>query len=311
MNNALPILVTGAGGFIGSSVVHRLLQDGHTVAILVKEETDLWRLASIRDQVTIINTSLHDREALTREMQRCNPKGVFHFAASNIASGVTAKDQTVVDVNLLGTKNLIDSLAEIRYSFFVQTGSFMEYGPKSHPIKEEEYCEPTELYSITKLGATLYGQSVAHQKNKPIVTLRLFTPYGPRVQAGRLVHEMIRRALANETIQLTDRAITRDFIFIDDLVDLCLEMMTVAETKKGEVFNCGSGTATTLETIGNTVLELTDSQSKIDWGKRAVLAYDGTLWQADMSKVFEHTTWKPQHTLEEGIAKTIKWMKNE
>lgn len=311
MNNTRPILVTGAGGFIGSHIVHRLLEDGHSVAVLVKKETDLWRLAAVEKDITKVRASLLDKDALEGELVDLNPAGVFHLAASNIASGVTAGDGNVVNANLLGTKKLIDSLADIEYSFFIQTGSFMEYGPKMHPVREDDMPEPTELYSITKLGATLYANAVARQMDKPLVTLRLFTPYGPYMQMGRLVSEVIRRALAEEPIELSDRSITRDFIFIDDVVDLCMEMMSAAKRFPGEIFNCGSGRAVRMEDFINMVCELTHTTSDVRWGARPVLKYDAALWQADMSKVHQHVGWRPRYSLSEGIQETIAWIEGK
>lgn len=311
MNNkpSETILVTGAGGFIGSHMVRRLLGEGADVTILVKPETDLWRLNDVRDRLKIVHASLLDPVELRTALQEIRPKGVYHFAASNISSGVTAADSEVLNVNLLGTKHLIDNLGGIGYSFLVQTGSFTEYGPKNHAVAEDELCAPTELYSISKLGATLYGQAVARQQNKPIVTLRIFTPYGPRMQAERLVSSVARKVLLGQEIEVANPEITRDFIFIDDIIDLCLCAAERAKEVKGEVFNCGNGIATTLKEIVSIIMSLTDSTSNIKWGMRPVLEYDATVWQADMDKVFRKLSWQPSVNLEQGLDATIKWIK--
>lgn len=303
------ILVTGAAGFIGSNLVAKLVEQGCKVCILVKPSTNLARIQDLLLKVDCCRADLLDFNSLKRELEEIKPQGIFHLAASNIQSGVTAEDDEVVKTNILGTRNLLQALNQIDYDFFINVGSFLEYGPKPGPIKESELCAPTELYSITKLAATLYGQTVARRDNKPIITFRLFTPYGPAIQPGRLIYEVITRSLRNEEINLTQPNIARDFIFVEDIVNLLLEAKDKAKDYKGEIFNVGSGKATTLESIVNEVLKITGSNSKIKWGSFRTVAYDSEIWQADLSKTCSHFVWRPAYTLSAGLSKTVDWFK--
>lgn len=302
------ILITGAAGFIGSHLTKRLASEGKRVIALVKKDTDTSRLDDIQETISFVYTDICDAAAIKEEIRRIKPDGIFHLAASNIASGVTAGHEDVIRVNLLGTKNLIDALVGSSCRFFVNTGSFMEYGPKDHPVREDEMCAPTELYSITKLGATLYGQAMARQHGLPIVTVRLFTPYGPKMQSGRLAYEVVRRALKGEEIEVGDASTTRDFIYVDDIIDLYLAVEENAEKYKGEIFNCGGGQRRGLGDFVRLVLRLTNSSSLVHWNSRPALAYDGLLWQADITKAHEAFGWKPKVSLEEGVRRMIAWM---
>ena len=306
-NNAKTILITGGAGFIGSHLVKRLVDEEHKVHLLIKKSTDIWRIKDVLKKVELHYENLLDKKSLLEVVKKINPNGVFHLAASNIASGVTASDEEVLRVNILGFKNLVDSLQEIDYEFFVNTGSFMEYGPKGGAVKESDLCAPTELYSISKLGATLYGQAIAKKYDKPIVTFRMFTPYGPALQSGRLVYEVVNRALKNETIEVTNREIARDFIFVEDIVSLYIECMDKAKKSKGEVFNAGSGKTVKLDELVEYIINKTNSKSVVKWGERPLLAYDSKLWQADMEKTFGNFTWRPGHTFEQGLNKTIEY----
>ncbi|OGH72437.1 MAG: hypothetical protein A2921_04115 [Candidatus Magasanikbacteria bacterium RIFCSPLOWO2_01_FULL_43_20b] len=303
------ILVTGAAGFIGSNLVKRLVADGRQVCVLVKPSTNLARIQELLPKITCCRADLLDFDGLKRELEEIRPQGVFHLAASNIQSGVTAEDSEVAETNILGTRNLLQALGGINYDFFINLGSFLEYGPKSGPIKESELCAPPELYSITKLAATLYGQAVARRDNKPIITFRLFTPYGPAVQPGRLIYEVITRALRNEEISLTQPKVARDFIFVEDLIELLLEAKDKAKNYQGEIFNAGSGQAITLESVVNEVLKITGSKSRINWGAFKSVAYDNEFWQADLSKTCANFAWRPTHTLSSGLIETIDWFK--
>lgn len=304
------ILVTGAAGFIGSNLVTRLLSEGYQVTILIKSTTNIGRLQKLLPKVKCCYVDLLDFDNLKREMEIIKPLGVFHLAASNIQSGMTAPDEDVVKVNILGIRNLLKALDLVDYNFFINLGSFLEYGPKSEPVNEACPCTPTELYSITKLASTLYGQTVAHNNNKPVVTFRLFTPYGPEIQPGRLVYELITRALRGGDINLTQPNYARDFLFVDDLIDLLLEAKDRARDCQGEVFNAGSGQSVALKAVAEEVLKITESRSKINWGSFRQVAYDSQIWQADMNKTFATFKWRPKYSLSSGLSKTINWFEN-
>ncbi|MDO8499693.1 MAG: SDR family NAD(P)-dependent oxidoreductase [bacterium] len=310
MNKDATILVTGAAGFIGSHLVRKLVRDGFRVTALVKNTSDLWRIKDIASAIDFCEADVLDFDNLKQQLETIKPQGVFHLAASNIRSGITAPDADVVNINILGTRNLLQAMASMDYDFFVNMGSFLEYGPKPVAVREDALCSPTELYSVTKLAATLYGQTVAKNNNRPVITFRLFTPYGPTIQPGRLVYELVNRALKNEEINLTKPKIARDFIYVEDLVELLVESADKARDYKGEVFNAGSGQAVSLEQLAHEVLKITASHSKIKWGSFSVQAYDTELWQADMMKTWSHFKWRPKYSLADGLAATADWFRN-
>ena len=309
MNSEKKILVTGAAGFIGSHLAERLIADDFKVCALIKPTTNLSRIHSLLPKLELCHANLLNFDELKATLDKIRPQGIFHLAASNIMSGVTAPDEDVINTNILGLRNLLTAAESIDYNFFVNIGSFLEYGPKSHPVKEDEVCCPTELYSITKLAASLYGQAMAINQNRPIVTFRLFTPYGPAIQPGRLIYEYVTRALKNQEINLTKPKVTRDFIFVKDLVDLLMEAAAKARDYKGQIFNAGSGESVSLENVANMVLKITGSKSNINWGSFSNQIYDSEIWQADLNKTKSHFKWRPSHSLEAGLTQTVNWFK--
>ncbi len=311
MTDSRPILVTGGFGFIGSAMVRRLLDQGEKVTILAKEETRTDRLTDVLDSISVIWNDLQDPILLKEAMETLSPRGVFHFAASNIQSGVISGNQDVVDTNILGTVNLIDALSGMDYDFFINIGSFLEYGMKGRPLVEIDLPEPMNLYSISKLAGTLYGQLVAQKDKKPIVTLRIMTPYGPGIQEGRLVRALLQSAMKDEPVSLSAPSISRDFLYVEDLIDLCLEVAGKADQYGGELFNAGTGIATTLEALSKEVLALTNSKSEVKWGTFKNVSYDSDMWCADMTKTFGAFSWRPQTSLTEGVRKTYEWLKSQ
>lgn len=305
------VFITGGAGFVGSHLVRRLADRGDAVSVLVKQTTDLWRIEDLLPRLKVFYGDLNDSVALAQIVRDAEPTEIFHLAASTIRSGIAAADEEVIRTNFLGTVNLLKSLQDTPYRCFVHAGSFLEYGIKRGSVKESDRCEPMDVYSISKLSATLYGQAVAAAHGKPILTLRTFTPYGPGMQPGRLVYEVIDKALRSEPIALTAPSITRDFIFVEDLVDLYLECMEQKRLSSGAVFNAGTGRATTLEDFVATVLKKIKSASSMKWGALPNVSYDSDRWQANMRKTFSAFSWRPKHRLEDGIDKTIVWLKNQ
>lgn len=306
-----PILVTGGAGFIGSHIVRRLLRDGRKVAVLIKETTDTARISDIISRVKIIYSDLGDYKHLKKLLSEANPRGVFHLAVSNIRSGVTAPEDELIKVNVAGTIHLVKALEEIDYKFFVNSGSYLEYGTKERPPREDDACEPIEIYALTKLAATLYCQSVAKSAGKPIVTFRIFSPYGPEMEAGRLVYEVVRRALKNEEISLTRPETSRDFINVHDIVDLYIEAMNKADALSGEIFNLGGGHAVTLKDLVENVLQQTGSKSAVKWGGAKDVSYDRGCQEANMEKTFAAFKWRPKIDMDAGIKEMIRWISSK
>lgn len=299
-------IVTGAGGFIGSALARRLAGTGIETHAFVRPGSDTARLAGIA--AIIHEVDMSDADSVRSEAASVAGASVFHLAASNIMSGMAASAQTLLATNVLGTDALIAGAIDAGAPAFVSTGSFLEYGPKGVPLAEDMRCDPPEIYSITKLAGTLLVEDAA-AKGLNSVAFRLFTPYGPGIQKGRLIYEAIAKALRNEPLTLTRPSVTRDFIYVEDIVDALIEAAENAGHHAGQIYNLGSGQKTSLEELGQLVLSLTGSSSELAWGSAQSVAYDTDTWQADMAKTFGAFAWRPRTSLAEGIDRTIAWMK--
>lgn len=301
------VLITGAAGFLGSHLARRLVKIGADVYVLVRESSDLWRIKDIMPQITLRTGDLKDFEWIKKIISEIKPAGIFHLAASTLSSGVTADLGEVVASNFIGTVNLINAYEDYDYDFFVNTGSFTEYEKQDRPIKESDPHDPPEIYNVTKLSSGLFARAYAKNKDKPIITLRLFTPYGPYIQKGRLVYQIISGALAGADLNLTRHEVARDYVFMDDLVELYLEAGDKAGKYKGEFFNAGTGIKTSIGELVDYVLRKTESKSKVNWGAFRNVVYDSDNWQANMAKTFSHFEWRPRTRIQEGLDKTIGW----
>jgi len=301
------ILITGATGFVGSNLTKKLVKRNYEVHILNEPNCDKKRLSEVLPKINQHTANLLEKEKLNNLIKEINPEIIFHLAAAGIFNGISAPEKELIEVNFMGTINLINACNQIDYKCFVNTGSSSEYGPKDKPMKETDICQPTNLYAISKLAAVLYGNLTAKIKNKPIIGLRLFSPYGPFDNEKRLIPYVISKALKNEDILLADPNGTRDFIFIEDVVSAYLKSIDLASQFKGQIFNLGSGKQTFVSEIVKIISQITKTKSKIKWGQAKPRPWDTTNWQADISKISKSFIWKPEYSLKQGLEKTVLW----
>lgn len=299
------VLVTGATGFIGLHTVRALLRCGYRVHILIRPSSDLSALVECANKIVVHSVDITNREAVITIIKDIAPVHIFHLATSTIMSGKTADAKTLLATNIEGTINLMDAASHIGVSSFINMGSFLEYGPKNHPVAEDERCDPAELYAVTKLAATLYGQGLARRTGFPCITFRLFTPYGPGIQKGRLVRTLIEKVRDGEEVPLVKRTIARDFVYVEDIPALLIEAATHASRHAGEIFNLGSGTHTTMQELVRQVEKAVGAEARAQWDAFPTLSYDSELWKANMKKTFSTFSWRPETPLEEGLQRVV------
>jgi nucleoside-diphosphate-sugar epimerase len=299
-------LVTGATGFVGSHLVRRLVHEGLEVHILRRQRSDFWRVRDVLPKVTAHLADLRDLDALHTALAAARPDYVFHLGAATVVAGATTDAANeLIGTNLLGTVQLIEACEAVGYRGMVTTGDSFEYAPSRARLSEETACHPTALHGITKLAATLHAQSVAQERRRPIVTLRLFSTYGPGDHPRRLVPRAIAGALAGTPLPLSRPEIARDWVYIDDLIDLYLEAALTSRQHAGGVFNAGSGDCGSIGDVIALILRLTGSRAEPRWGVFDAPPHDAYPWVADPSRTFARFAWRPRISLEEGLTRTI------
>lgn len=309
----MKIFITGATGFVGSHLARRCIQDGNDVHLLLRAASDPWRIQDIFAKTKTYIADLADADALKKIMAVVQPDAIFHLATHSIygAQNVQGSDNEIIATNFLGTVNLMQAANEIPYSCFINTGSPAEYGVRREPIpmKETEACEPVHAYGATKCAAALFGHYLAKTRNKPIITLRLFLPYGPFGDAKRLIPHAILSALHNRDLRLGSAKAARDYIYIDDVVDAYMVGLEKAKEYRGEIFNIAGGKQYTLEDTVRIILEKTKSPISVHWNTKPAAEWDSEFYEADITKAEIMLGWKPKRTFEEGLEKTIAWFR--
>jgi nucleoside-diphosphate-sugar epimerase len=295
------VLVTGGTGFIGSHLVKRLLDDQHEVAVLTRDAADPERATRVPAPTTLVEGDVRDPDAVRDALDAVAPDWVFHAAGAVMAGGKAASAQDIAEVNLFGTVHLLDELRSRVLEACVLIGDAFEYGPANGQVSERRTCAPTTLDGVAKLGATLYAQQLSRDAGLPAVVVRLFSVYGVGDSPRRLVPQVVERALDERPILLTRPHIVRDYVFIDDVMDLLVAVAPAAARLQGAIVNGGSGTAVTLGDIVDTVLQTTGSASEAQWGALEASAHDEMHPIADPSLARDALGWVARTSLEQGV----------
>lgn len=302
------VLVTGASGFVGACITRRLLKENYEVHIVAREKSDLWRLQDVISNLQIHNTDLMNDEEVTRLADSTSIDIIYHLATYGGYHYQTNLDNTI-NTNLIGTWNLFREFSKKGIEMFINTSSSSEYGEKFEPMREDMKVEPNNMYGATKASATILCSTYAKVTKTPLVTLRLFSPYGYYDAQTRLIPTVISSCLLGKEIKLAQKDSKRDYIFIDDVVEAYLSVSKLSSLY-GEVFNVGSGIQYTVEQIVNTINNLTSKDIKLEWGNNFNRQYEPGIWVSDNKKVENKLNWEPNIGIEDGLKATIKWFEN-
>ena len=207
-----------------------------------------------------------------------------------------------IETNVLGTMALVDACIAASVGSVVLTGDAFEYGPSRERRRETDPCRPDDVHGLTKLAATRYGQAMARTSDVAITTIRLFSIYGPSDNPARLVPKLIDAAARGVPVSLSDPAIVRDWVHVDDLVQLYARVAAEPAACAGHVFNAGSGRPTTIEDLVHAVERVSGCTLDARWGDYPTAEHDLGWWVADPSRTEELLGWRATTPLRDGLA---------
>ena len=302
-----PILITGAAGFVGSNLTRYFVSRGIKVNIMIKRSSNTWRLNDIIKKTNVHYTDISDINNVKKIIKKIKPKTIFHLATHGGYSDQT--DLVKIKKSILdATYNLINECKKYKFNIFVNTGSSSEYGFKNKAMKESDILVPNSYYSVFKSSSSLYCQYESLKSNIQIVTIRPFHVYGPYERSNRLIPSLIRNMLNDKKVKLVSPKVSRDMIYISDVVNFYI-MLANKKNLKGEIFNLGSGKKTTIKEIYNFLKKITNYKVKNYWGSMKNRYWDQSIWYSNNSYVKTKLNWKPKVGLEKGLLNTVNWYK--
>ena len=300
------VLVTGGSGFVGANLVRYLLAGNYEVHLLVRPNHQGWRLREIEDQITLHKVDLSRDDRLQEILLEIRPHWVFHLAAYGAYSW-QEDSQQIHETNLQGTIRLLEACVKTGFEAFIHTGSSSEYGYVDHAPKETEAPVPNSHYAFTKAAATLYCQFTANREDAPILSLRLYSAYGPFEDPRRLVPALISNGLQGKLPPLVAPETARDYVFVTDIVEAFILAAQQAKKFPGEIYNLGSGVQTPLRRIVDTICRILPIEDKPVWGTMPARRWDTDVWIAAPEKAADDLGWIARTDLESGLRSTIDW----
>jgi len=299
-------LVTGAAGFVGANLVRRLQASGVDVVACARPGSDQWRLARVECDVRSVD--LADAAAITELVDAVAPDVIVNAAAHGAYSWQT-DFAAMLTVNVAAVDHLVELSVERGISL-VHLGSSSEYGRQPVPPTELARPDPNSQYAITKLaGAQLVCDAVARRGLLGVV-LRLYSVYGPWEEPARLMPTLAAAMVESRLPPLVDPNIARDFVHVDDVVDLIITWMTAPVIVDNlPIVNVGSGTQTTLRDLVDTACTIATIDAEPDWGSMPNRSWDTTVWQADPSRAEQLFGWHASTSIEAGLRSLMSFVR--
>jgi NAD dependent epimerase/dehydratase len=306
------VLVTGAGGFIGSHLAERLVEEGARVRALVHYNSlGSWgwlQDAPRRGDMDVRAGDIVDRDGVQHAME--GVECVFHLAALIGIPYSYHAPEAYVRTNVVGTLNVLQAARALGVGRVVHTSTSEAYGTARYvPIDEKHPLQGQSPYSATKIGADKLVESYHLSFGSPVVTVRPFNTFGPRQSARAVIPTIIAQALAGRPVKLGNLHPTRDLNYVANTVDGFVRAGE-APGALGGTFNLGTGREISVGDLAALIGRLAGRPLQVE-GEPSRLRPEGSEVErllADATRARDVLGWTPAVSLEEGLTRTIEWL---
>jgi len=307
------ILITGAGGFIGSHLTEKCVEMGYAVRAFVRYNSrNDWgwlETSEKKADIEIITGDIRDYDSVYNATKGCD--GIFHLAALIGIPYSYVSPQAYIRTNVEGTYNILQAARETNCENILITSTSETYGTAQHiPIDENHPLVGQSPYSASKIAADQMAVSFYRSFDLMIKIVRPFNTYGPRQSARSIIPAIISQILSERNeIRLGNLNTTRDFSYIDDTVSAFLAIHK-STGGYGEVINIGMNHEIRIGELVEMIGDLMGEKITIEPEKARIRPEKSEVerLKCDNSKLISLTDWKPEHDLRQGLEKTIKWI---
>ncbi len=311
----MKILITGAGGFIGSHLTEYLVQNGYSVRAFVRYNSANkygWlEKSKFKTDIEIFTGDIRDYDSVYNAVKGC--EAVFHLAA---LIGIPYSYYTplgYLKTNLIGTYNILESAKNLKIDNILITSTSEVYGTAQYvPIDEKHPLIAQSPYSATKIAADMLSLSYFYSYGLPVKIVRPFNTYGPRQSSRAIIPTIITQLLSDKRdILLGNLFPTRDLTFVEDTVKAYLEILKTDDFI-GEVVNIGMNKEISVKELVIKISQIIGKDVNIMTDNNRIRPIKSEVKRllCDNSKLISKTFWKPDFNIETGLEKTVEWIKD-
>lgn len=308
------VLITGAGGFIGSHLTELCIREGFSVKAFVHYNSrNQWGWLDhlpVVDEIEVVSGDVRDFDVVYDAVRGCDT--VFHLAALIGIPYSYVSPKAYIKTNIEGTYNVLQAARQSAVQNLIVTSTSETYGTAQYvPIDENHPVVGQSPYSATKIAADQLALSFYRSFDLPVKVVRPFNTYGPRQSARAIIPTVISQILSGKTeLELGNLNPTRDLTFVKDTVAGFLEIAN-CPALNGEITNIGVGEEIAIGELVNLIAYSMGTEVSIETNDRRVRPEKSEVERlcCNNKKITNHTGWSPQYTLENGLKRTIEWFK--
>jgi dolichol-phosphate mannosyltransferase len=303
-----PIVVFGAGGFIGANLIRTILQYRNDVFAVTSKPFIPWRLDDLNPK-NILHCNIIKKDQVENLFKEHRFQTIFDLVAYGAYSKQSNVD-LIYETNFMGLLNLLEISSQFSIKAFVHAGSSSEYGLNASGPSEDAVLEPNSHYSVTKVGAAHMIKYYGTLKEMPVANLRYYSIYGPFEEPDRLIPQLIDKGMNGTYPPLVQPDISRDFVFVEDAVYATILSAIKIQNIRGKSLNIASNKKTTIRDIASAIKEIFNLTTDPAWGNMPNRKWDLKEWYGNAALAKELLGWQNETSLIDGLHTTYQWQKN-
>ncbi len=301
------VLVTGGAGFIGQSLVNRLLQDQYCQVVLYDNffTGHQSTLTTDHPSLTVVEGDIRNRESLEHVLRKYRPRLVYHLAALHFIPYCNAHPEETLSVNIVGFQTLLSACRQVPIERLVFASTAAVYPIFEEANREDHLVDPVDIYGMSKY----FGEKLVRRFSADTGTIctvgRFFNAYGPGETNPHIIPEIMEQVKQGNTLELGNLDPKRDYIYVDDMAS-ALDIIGRKSEVRYEVYNIGSGKEYSVRELVTLVESLVGRPLAITQDKQRMRRVERQHLLADINKIGQQLAWQPFMTMKDGLNCTLK-----